>query len=126
MSSNKKNRTTGQNSVANKPTNKTNGSERIIKTDEYKRSKQAKEDIDKKLVSTKQEYEKTLKEWKDTEEKVNRLLEFFSGKKRRVKELEDSLKELEKSLAKSEQDLKYSERALQIAENEFYIEMERK
>ena len=94
-------------------------SERIIKTDEYKRSKQAKEDIDKKLVSTKQEYEKTLKEWKDTEEKVNRLLEFFSGKKRRVKELEDSLKELEKSLAKSEQDLKYSERALQIAENEF-------
>ena len=92
--------------------------EKKSKTVEYERSKQAKEDIEKKVASTKQEYETALKEWKDTEEKVNKLLDLITGKKSKVKELEDTLKALENSLAKSEQDLKYSERALQIAENE--------
>ena len=92
--------------------------EKKAKTSEYEKSKQVKDDIEKKVAVTKQEYETALKEWKDTEEKVNYFLDLITGKKRRVKELEDSLKTLETSIAKSEQDLKYSERALQIAENE--------
>jgi len=92
--------------------------EQDAKNVEYRKALLTKDAAKNWLSSKKTEYENAIKEYKETEEKINKILEFFTGTKRKVKSLEDAVKQAETNLSKAEKEFSYSEKALQIAQNE--------
>ena len=92
--------------------------EKDAKNSDFKKALSTKEIAEKRLSSAKSEYVAALKECKETEEKFNRIVEFFTGAKRKVASLQDSVREAEISLSKAEKEFSYSEKAFQIAQNE--------
>jgi chromosome segregation ATPase len=92
--------------------------EKTAKNVEYRKALLTKDAAEKWLSSKKTEYENAVKECKETEEKINKILEFFTGTKRKVNTLEEAVKKAETNLSKAEKEFLYSEKALQIAQNE--------